>query len=235
MKPVIATAKNAVSRAVGIYGKIYGKISKLNDSNILKRESDIILELRTSSQSWPTSVEELKDYLNNTPEGNHIILLITELLFIQEYKMGRISREQLNRGELPQNVINNYDYNGPNSVNINSYLYIMLHLMFDDDNGRDDDIDLTNGFTMISDKEIANLSRGYALRDITSMREEALKDEEYVKAVEIAKKQRRTRSPPRGLGKKRHISRKKLYSKKLHSKKLHGKKLRRGKSKTYKK
>ena len=152
----------------------WGAIAGRRDVNLLARRSDIILELRERAHLWSPSLPDLI-HLLSTPEGNYIKYLILELLFIQEYMRNSISIRHLENGRLPQDTINNYDENGVHRLNDGSYLYIMLHLIFDDDIGidsltgiktTDNDIDLTKGFTRVSMREIKEIVEGYILRDI---------------------------------------------------------------------
>ena len=163
IKPAMGHAWNVVA----------GHLAKYNDREIRTRKSNLERDLKEITVHWGHSLPRIQEEAEGNPR---VFEIIAKLFMIQEYEMGRITIEMLNN--MSPNLagatrINMEDTAGPNSLNLASYLYVLVHIVNNPDRG----VDLTNMITRIDMQEVIDISKKYTRDQALRYRQEALADE----------------------------------------------------------
>jgi hypothetical protein len=172
-------AQHAANMALGY--TLYAFDTYTVNARIKKLEN----ELRILIQTWPIRLNEIRGQVHSNSDGNSIrvMVIIKELLLLREYQMGRLSWEDFLNNSFNREdstPLNFLDDAGPQELNENSFLYIILVLQ------NEDKFDYTYGLSSVDIAEINFKERMYAEKQRTIAKEENEADLRFGK-VHIAK------------------------------------------------
>lgn len=200
------TALNTSAHALNL---MRGYTSRALDMNVEKRKKMLENELRRLIQFWPIRLGEIQQQLTSNMDGNsyRVMAIIKELLLLDAYSMGRLSWEDfLSNSFNPEEStpLNYLDDSGEQSLNLNSFLYVLLVLQ------NRDELDLTMMLSNVDDETLNHLERGYVKVFNKRAKTEKHVDEQFgsVKVARGKKSRKHIKS------KKQRKSRKHIKSKK---------------------